>query len=80
MLDLGEQMARHQDGAAACGPRPQQVANGADALGVEAVGRFVEDQHWRVTQQRCSEAEPLAHAERIGARTAVGGGTEADEF
>ena len=36
-----------------------------DALGVEAVGGLVEDQHLGVAEQRVREPEPLAHAERV---------------
>ena len=46
------------------GERAQQVADPADALGVEAVRRLVQDQRLRVAEQRRRDAEPLAHAER----------------
>ena len=42
--------------------RPQLV----DALGVEAVRRFVEDEQARVPEECGRQAEPLAHAHRIG--------------
>ena len=42
-------------------------ADPADALGVEAVDRLVEEQHRRVAEQRGGEPEPLAHAEREAA-------------
>ena len=47
--------------------RPGSVSSCADpldALGVEAVGRLVEDQRVRVAEERGGEPEPLAHAER----------------
>ena len=44
VLDLVEQMAGDKDGVAGCGTFAQQVTQPADALGVEAVARFVEDQ------------------------------------
>ena len=56
-------MARHEHGAAVRSVGPEQVAEGSDALGVETVAGFVEDQHRRFTQQGGGEAEALAHAE-----------------
>ena len=47
----------------ALGKVPQEVAYPADALGVETVDGFVEEQHARVDQQGRRYAEPLAHAE-----------------
>ena len=44
----------------------QQLADLADALRVQAVGRLVEDQQLRTAQQRAGQPEPLAHAERVG--------------
>ena len=46
----------------------RNVAQPADALGVEPVRGLVEDQQLRVAEQRRREPEPLAHAERVGAR------------
>ena len=50
-----------------------------DALGVEAVGRLVEDEDLRVAQQRGGQAESLAHAEGELPDPAVGGLGEVDE-
>ena len=50
--------------------RAQEVAQPADPLRVEAVGRLVEHQHARVAEQRGGESEPLAHAERVALRAA----------
>ena len=66
-LDLAQQVRGEQHGAAAVGEVAQQPAHPGDALRVEAVGRLVEDQHARVAEQRVRDAEPLAHAERVGA-------------
>ena len=71
--DLGQHMAGDQDGAALGRRAAQQVAQPADALRVEAVGRLVEDQHLRVAEQRRGEPEPLAHPSRVAAHAAVGG-------
>ena len=59
-------MARHQHGGAVGGEVPDQLADLAGALGVEAVGGFVEDQQVPGLQQRCGEPEPLFHAQRVG--------------
>ena len=49
-----------------------QAAQPVHALGVEAVGGLVEDQHLGVAEQRLRDAEALAHAERVVAHPAVG--------
>ena len=64
-LDLAQQVRGQQHGAAAVGEVAQQVAHPADALGVEAVGRLVEDQDLGVAEQRVRDPEPLAHAQRV---------------
>jgi hypothetical protein len=43
-----------------------------DAGGVQAVRRLVEDAQLRVGQQCRGDAEPLLHAERVGAHEVVG--------
>ena len=50
----------------------QVVAQPADAVGVEAVGRLVEQEHLRVAEQRGGQSEALAHAEREAAGPLVG--------
>ena len=71
LLDLVEQVAGEQHGAAAVGVRLEQAAHPADAGRVEAVGRLVEDQHGRVAEQGVGDAEPLLHAERVVAQPAL---------
>ena len=46
--------------------REQQLADLADALRVEAVGRLVEHQQPRLAQQGRRQPEPLPHPERVG--------------
>jgi hypothetical protein len=48
-------------------------------LGVEAVGRLVEDQDARVAEQRAGQAEALPHAERVVARAPIGGVLQAHQ-
>ena len=64
-LDLAQQVRGQQHGPAAVGEVAQQRAHPAHALGVEPVGRLVEDQHLRVADQRVRDPQPLAHAERV---------------
>ena len=64
-LDLAQQVAGQQHGAAARGEVLQQDPHPADALGVEAVGRLVQDQGRRVAEEGGADAEPLTHAERV---------------
>ena len=58
----------------------QEVAQPADALGVEAVGGLVEHEDPRIAEQRGGEAEPLGHAEREAAGAPPGGVAEVDEL
>ena len=61
--------------------RPRsRLPDPAHAVRVEAVDRLVEHQHLRVAQQRAGDAEPLAHAERVGAGAAPGGPGQPDAF
>ena len=71
VLDLGEQVAGDEDGAAGCGTFAQQVTQPADALGVEPVAGFVEHQDGWVAEQRGRQAEPLPHPQRVGTDVAV---------
>ena len=68
LLDLGEQVAGQEDRGAVAVQPEQQLADVADALRVEAVGRLVEhEQRWS-SHQGGGEPEPLLHAERVGLR------------
>jgi hypothetical protein len=60
-----QQVRREQHGAAAVGEVAQQPAHPAHSLGVEAVGRLVEDQDLGVAEERVRQAEALAHAQRV---------------
>ena len=51
--------------------RAQQLADLADAGGIESVRRLVEDQHARIAEHRLGDAEALAHAEGVGADALV---------
>ena len=78
MLDLGEQVAGHQHGAAASGVRAQSVAQRMDAFGIESVAGLVENEHWRVTEHRGGKPQPLSHTERVGPGRPAGGGGQAE--
>ena len=63
--DLGEDVARHEDGdAALVGERAQQLADLDDAGRVERVGGLVEHEQLGGVQQRAGEREALLVAER----------------
>jgi hypothetical protein len=47
------------------------VAEPADAVGIEAVGGLVEQQHLRVAEQRAGQRQALPHAEREAACTTI---------
>ena len=79
--DLGEDMARHEDGhAALVGKRAQQLADLDDAGRVERVGRLVEHEHVGRVQERTGEREPLLVAEREPSRALVGVGAQAQSL
>ena len=71
-LDLRQQVAGNEDGDAVDGKTEQQPAQFDDAGGVQAVGRFVEDQQSRLAEQRQADRQALAHAQRIFAHAPVG--------
>jgi hypothetical protein len=77
--DLGQVVARDEDGAALGGERPQKVAQPAHSFRVEAVGGLVEDEELGITEQRGREAEALPHAKRIAAGPAVRGARQVDQ-
>ena len=58
----------------------EQVAHPQDALGVEPVDGLVEEQDWRVTEERRGDAEALAHAEGELADAPVGDRGESDHL
>src|SRR5579875_327892 len=64
-LDLVEQVGGEQHGAPTAGEVTQQSAHPAHPLGIQAVGRLVEDQQLRVAEQGVGDPQPLAHAERV---------------
>ena len=76
---LGHQVAGDEDGAALGGQLPGEGAHPADALGVQAVDRLVEDDDRRVAEQRDGDAQPLAHAEGERADPLAGHRRQADQ-
>ena len=77
--DLGQDVAGDEHGAPFVGQAAKQIAQPSDALGVEAIGRFVEDQDLGVAQERRGEPEALAHPEGELADSPAGGAGEIDE-
>lgn len=72
-------MRGDENRAALVGEAAQEEADPADALRVEAVRRFVEDQSAGVAQQRMGHAESLTHSEREAADAPVGLVLETDQ-
>ena len=60
---LGHEVARYEHRAPFTGELLAQGAHPADALGIEAVHRLVEQQHPRVAQKGGGDTQALAHAE-----------------
>ncbi len=77
---LRQDVAGDKYGTALGSQAPQQAAQPVDALGVEPVGRFVEDEDVRVAQEGSGQAEPLAHAQRELAHPAVRRLAQPDEL
>ncbi len=63
--DLGEHMAGDEHRPAFGGEAAEKVAQPADAFGIEAVGRLVEDQQLGLAEQGGREAEPLPHSQGV---------------
>ncbi len=72
------EVAGDEDGASPPRLGPHEVAHPANAGRIEAVSRFVEDQHRGVAEQGCGDGEALAHAHRVALDPPVGGGGEVD--
>ena len=70
--DLGEQVAADEHGATLTGEVHEHVADPADALGVEAVGRLVEDDACAGRRAARRPGRALPHAERVAADLAPG--------
>ena len=70
-LDLMKKVRRQQDGPATVREVTQQVPHPPDAGRVEPIGRFVEDEHGRASDQGHRDAEALTHPERVAADPAV---------
>src|ERR1019366_207605 len=77
---LAHQVRAHEDRAPLVGERTEEIAYPANALGVESVDRFVEEQHTGVAEQGARDAEALAHAQRKAAYFLVGDRADADEI
>jgi hypothetical protein len=76
---LGEHVARDQDRPALARERPEEVAEPADALRVEAVRRLVQDEHLGIAEERGGQAEALPHPQRVALHAATAGLSEVDE-
>ncbi len=80
LFHLGEKVARQEDREAAVVREAlQKFPDLPYPGGIEPVGRLVEDEHARVSEERLGDAEPLPHAERIGADAVVEALLQRDE-
>jgi hypothetical protein len=70
---FGQEMAGDEDGAAVGGVPLEEVAEPAQALGVEAVHGLVEHECPWPTEERGGKAEALVQAEGVCANAPVGG-------
>src|SRR2546428_1169514 len=67
LVDCAEEVAGQERRRAAGRQLADEVADLTGSLWVHAVGGLVEDEHSARPQERGCEAQPLAHAERVGA-------------
>ena len=80
LLDLAEHVAGDEDGLALTAEVAQELPQPPDALGVQPVGRLVQQEHLRVAQQRRGEPEALAHAHGVAAGPLARRGRDADQL
>src|SRR5215472_7755540 len=78
LIDLGQQVRRDEDRGPISGYLLNQRPDLAGALRVKAVGRLVEHHKLSRPQQAGGDAEPLLHAEGVGAVSLAGSGEQAD--
>ena len=78
LLNLVQQVGRQEDRAAVVHERADELAKLDDAGRVESVGRFIEDQELRFSEQAAGDPQPLAHPHRIGLHPLVGALGQAD--
>src|SRR3984957_965697 len=78
LLDLGQQVRGHEDRGAVGGDVPDEAAHLAGALRVQAVGGLVQDDQLAGLEQAGRDAQPLLHAQRVGAVTLPGRGQQPD--
>ena len=73
LLDLGKQVAGEEDGQPLLRRQlAQQDAQPVYAVGIQAIGRLVEDQQPGPSEHGLGEGEALAHAHRIPLHFVVG--------
>ncbi len=78
VFDLVQQVARDEDRASRGGALAKQVAQPADALGVEAVAGLVEHQDRWIAEQRGRQPEALPHAQGVPTHVPVRGVAQTD--
>lgn len=78
VLHLAHHVAGDENGPPLGGEPAEQHPDPADALRVEAVDGFVEDQHGRITEQGGGDAEALLHAQGVAGRPFAGGRGQSD--
>ena len=80
LFHLAEEMAGDEYRVSGRGPRPQQIAQSANSLRVQAIPWLIEHEHRWVAQQRTGESQTLLHAERVPASVPVRGVAELHQF
>ena len=79
LCHLGQQVGRDEHRAALAGEVAHEVAQPGDALGIEPVGRLVEDEDVGVPDEGGGQLQALAHAHGEATDLALGVAGQADE-
>jgi hypothetical protein len=78
LLNLGQQVARHEDRRPVRRERRNEVAHLASSLRVKAVRRLIEHEELPWDEERGGDRQPLAHPQGVGAVALPRGRQEAD--
>src|SRR5205814_6357219 len=80
LRDLGEDVARYEHAATLVCERPKELPQPSDAFGVEPIGRLVQDEDLRITEQCGGQRQTLPHPQREAAGAPIGACDEPDEL
>jgi hypothetical protein len=80
LLDLGEEVAGHEDGLALAGQEAERVPKRRDARRIEPSARLIEQEQPRIVEQGAGDAEALLHAQRVARDLVAGPVSQPDQL